>query len=241
MASLGWQDERGPGAEEGSRGDTYTDEVPETAKRLKCRVCTALRLAAAGSVMVMTAENSACPGGSRYLGLAEPAPEGARALRDFLINGEKLLSCPAAIHRSGALTKAQPPLGAADYVLFAPLAQAPLAPDVVVFICNPAQGARLVHLADHETGLPMECDPTGALCRSAITYPLVTGQVNVTFGDITARRFEGFADDELFVTLPLAHLRSAAASLDRCSAGTAPVEIPPEFRRLLQEGEAAEG
>jgi uncharacterized protein (DUF169 family) len=80
----------------------------------------------------------------------------------------------------------------------------------------------------------MECDPTGSLCRSAITYPLVTGKVNVSFGDITARKMEKYPEDELFVTLPYAHLQSAVASIVPCTAGTAKAEIPAGMRRFME-------
>jgi uncharacterized protein (DUF169 family) len=68
-----------------------------------------------------------------------------------------------------------------------------------------------------------------------ITYPLLTGKVNVSFGDVTARKMEKFSENELFVTLPYAHLQSALASLDACTAGTAKTEIPAGMRRLMEE------
>jgi uncharacterized protein (DUF169 family) len=68
-----------------------------------------------------------------------------------------------------------------------------------------------------------------------ITYPLVTGKVNVSFGDITARKMERYPVDELFVTLPYAHLRSVVASFGSCTAGTAKAEIPAGMRRLMKE------
>jgi uncharacterized protein (DUF169 family) len=214
---------------------TYADEAPEGALTDRHRVCGALPAAAQGAIIDMTAENSACPGGSQYLGLRAQAPERWATIRDFLIRGEKLFSCPAAIHRSMALAKVTPPMNLAPHVVFAPLPEAPLAPDVTVFICNAWQAARLINLAYFETGLPMECDPTGSLCRSAITYPLVTNRVNVTFGDVTARRMESYREEELLVSLPLTDLRSVVASLDRCSAGTAAVEIPPAMQEMMAE------
>jgi uncharacterized protein (DUF169 family) len=214
---------------------TYTDEAAEGALSDRCRVCGALREVARGAVIDLTAENSACPGGSQYLGLRAQPAEHQATLRNFLIHGEKLFSCPAAIHRSMAIAKVKPPLGLAPHVLFAPLSQAPLPPDVTVFICNAWQAARLINLAYFETGLPMECDPTGSLCRSAIAYPLLTNRVNVTFGDVTARRMERYGEDELFVSLPYSELRSVVGALDRCSAGTASVEIPPAMQELMAE------
>jgi uncharacterized protein (DUF169 family) len=68
-----------------------------------------------------------------------------------------------------------------------------------------------------------------------ITYPLVTGKVNVSFGDITARKMEKFTADELFVTIPYFHLQSVVASLSSCTAGTAKAEIPAGMRRFMAE------
>ncbi len=214
---------------------TYTDNPPADASTDAYRVCGALQAAAAGTVIDLTGDNSACPGGSTYLGLRAMPPEHAKALREFLIDGEKLFSCPAAINRARALSKATPPFGIAEHVVFAPLDKAPLPPDVTVFICNPWQAARLINLAYYLDGKPMECDPTGALCGAAITYSLVTGNVNVTFGDVTARRMQRYAENELFVSMPLAALEATVASIDRCSAGTAETHIPAAMRRAMAE------
>jgi uncharacterized protein (DUF169 family) len=216
-------------------GVSYTDAAPRDASTGKCRVCGALRNAAEGTVIDLTAKNSTCPGGSQYLGLKAQSPEHARGLREFLIHGEKLFSSPAAIYRSMTLAKVRPPFGLAEHVVFSPLHRAEFRPDIAIFICNAWQAARLINLAYYETGIPMECDPTGSLCRSVVTYPLVTGNVNVSFGDITARKMEKYPENELFVTLPYAHLRSAVASLDVCTAGTAETEIPAAMRRLMEE------
>jgi uncharacterized protein (DUF169 family) len=198
---------------------TFADDLPEGVEAPKCRVCSAVRMAAEGRILALGAENSACPGGSHYLGLRAMEPERAAALREFLIGGEKLLASPAAIHRMQVLSKARPPLGIANYVLFSPLESAPVRPDVIVVACNAWQGARLVNLLTYETGLPMECDPTGAFCRSAITYPLVTGKTNVTFGDVTARRSESVPEDELYVCLPYGDFEIVVRSIDDCGAG----------------------
>jgi uncharacterized protein (DUF169 family) len=213
---------------------SYTDSPAENASTGRCRVCSGIFRAAAGEVLDLTAENSACPGGSLYLGLRPQPPEQAETLREFLINGEKLFSCPAAIHRSWALSKVKPPLGMAKHVVLCPLAKSELKPDVTIFLCNAWQAARLVSLAWYETGMPMECDPTGALCKSVITYPLITGQVNVSLGDITARKSERMSENELFVTLPYVHLRSTIDSIDRCGAGRAKVELPPSMRQMIE-------
>ena len=216
-------------------GVTYTDTGPRDASTRKCRVCGAIRNASEGAVIDLTAKNSTCPGGSQSLGLKAQTPEHARTLREFLIHGEKLFSSPVAIYRSTALAKMRPPLGMAEHVVFSPLHRAEFRPDIAIFFCNAGQAARLINLAYYETGIPMECDPTGSLCRSVITYPLVTGKVNVSFGDITARKMEKYPENELFVTLPYAHLQSVVASLGSCTAGTAEAEIPASMRRIMEE------
>jgi uncharacterized protein (DUF169 family) len=214
---------------------TYTDTPPAGASRAKCRVCGALTAASRGEVIDLSAENSTCPGGSQYLGLVPVPPERAPVLREFLINGEKLFSCPTAIYRAMYLCQVKPPFGLAEHIVFSPLAQAALRPDIAVFVGNAQQAARLITLAFYEDGMPMECDPTGAQCRSVITYPLVTNKVNVSLGDITARRSEEYGDDELFVTLPYASLRSAVNSIPHSSAGTGKAILPPAMRQALEE------
>jgi len=218
---------------------TYSDQAPIQPGQRKCSVCGLLKDVAQGEQFLLTAETSRCPGGSQYLGLQAQHPERARSLRDFLINGEKLFASPACILRAGAMTEAKPPFGAADYIIFSPLEKAPLAPDVTVLLCNGWQAARLINLAYYLDGAPMRCDPTGSLCRSAVTYPLTTGRVNVTFGDVTARKMEKFPEDVVFISLPYLALRSVVESIDRCSAGTAKTEIPAEFRRELEQAEGA--
>jgi uncharacterized protein (DUF169 family) len=203
---------------------TYTDRPPAPAAQPKCRVCSALHKAAAGEIIVMNEENSVCPGGSMYLGFRTQSPEQAVGLREFLINGEKLFSCPASIFRS-MKTGPPPPVGMARYAVFAPLDQMPLRPDVTILFVNPWQAARLVSLAWYETGEALQCDPTGASCRSVITYPLVMNRVNVSFGDITERRSEKLPEDQMYVSLPWVHLRSVVASLEGSSAGRAEIDL----------------
>ena len=220
---------------------TYTDEPPVEVTG-KYRACSALRAASGGQTVVLCATNSTCPGGSTFLGLRLPPPEQGKVLREFLIKGEKIFASPAALHRASALTKAKPPFGTADYVVFAPLEGAELKPDVAIFTCNAWQAARLIGLAYYRDGMPMECDPIGALCRSVMTYPFVTGKVNVSFGDITARKSEHIPADELFISLPYPHLQSVVESIAGCSCGTAKVEFPPAMRELIRRsgGEASE-
>ncbi len=138
---------------------SYADAAPKGSATAGCRVCGALQKAAQGTVIDLTADNSACPGGSQYLGLKAQPPERAQTVRDFLIHGEKLFSSPVAIYRSMARSEVKPPFGLAPHVILSPLPQAELCPDLVVFLVNAWQAARLINLAYFETGIPMQCDP----------------------------------------------------------------------------------
>ena len=68
----------------------------------------------------------------------------------------------------------------------------------------------------------------------AITYPLVTGELNISFYDYTARKMCGVERDKLLVTIPYQRMPEIIESIDKCSAGTAKVEYPQEFREFLQ-------
>lgn len=68
-----------------------------------------------------------------------------------------------------------------------------------------------------------------------IAYPLVSGEINVTFLDWTARRTKPIKAHELIVTVPYHRLPGIVEAIDLCTAGTAKPEIPPEFREVMRE------
>jgi len=208
---------------------TYTNTPPEVQSR-KQWACGALKKAAEGDVICLGAENSSCPGGSWHLGLKPP--ENLEVIAKFLVDGEKLFSSPAAVYRMNTSTNAKPPSGM-KYVVFSPLERAELCPDAVVFLCNPEQASRLVNLACYLDGVALECEPSGSLCMSAIAYPVATGRVNVTFGDITARKLQRYDPGVVFVSIPYTVMRDVMYSLDKCSAGTAEVDREA-FKEMLK-------
>jgi uncharacterized protein (DUF169 family) len=88
---------------------TYALEAPSSAAGGRHRVCDALLAARAGAVIDLTAASCACGGGTSQLGLGpRPTGEDDKALKEFLVDGEKLYSCLAAYHRSHALTPPPP-------------------------------------------------------------------------------------------------------------------------------------
>lgn len=213
---------------------TYSDRPAQNAEVGKKAVCRAIPDAKEGAIFNMSQESSACPGGSWHLGLVPP-PTGeiGDIIKDFIVNGEKIYSSQAALHRALTLTSAQPPLGLAKYVVFSPLEKAEFRPDLVVFLCNAWQGSRLINLAFFMDGLPIRSDPSGSLCMSAIAYPLVTGEVNLTLGDPTARKMQNYKPDELIVSIPYDKMLLVMESIDKCGAGTAKLEMSPAMQKLI--------
>ncbi|HVN95838.1 MAG TPA: DUF169 domain-containing protein [Syntrophorhabdaceae bacterium] len=196
-------------------------------------VCRALQDASGGSIINLTKDNSACHGGTWHLGLGpKPTGDADRALKKFLVEGEKLFCSIAAFYRGMTLT-AQPPLGLADYVVISPLGKAQFRPDLVLFLCNAEQACRILTLATYDSGVSPKTELVGSACHMAITYPLVSGEINVSFMDYTARKMKGYKADELFVSVPYHRMAGIIESIPLCTAGTAKTDYPPEFRQLV--------
>jgi uncharacterized protein (DUF169 family) len=212
---------------------TYSMEPPSAVAEGKHRVCDAFLRARDGATIDLTAATSACPGGTWHLGLGEaPKGEWDKALKEFLVHGEKLYCSIAAFHRALALGT-RPPLGLADHVVLSPLETAQFRPDVVLFICNAEQACRLVTLDGYDTGIPPRIEMTGATCHQAVAYPVVTGELNVSLMDYTSRHIRGYTPADLLVSIPYHRFHGVIRSIDHCTAGRAKMEIPESFRRLM--------
>ena len=211
---------------------TFSMKPPSTSDGKRHRVCDAFLTARNGGVIDLTAETSVCPGGSVYLGLKEPPRgEAEEALKEFLVDGEKLFCSIGAFHRARSLSP-NPPTGLAEHVIMSPLEKAELRPDLVVFVCNAEQACRLVTLDGYDTGIPPRIHMAGATCAQAVAYPLVTGELNVSLMDYTSRRIPGYKAADLLVAVPYHRFHGIMRSIPDCTAGTAKMEIPDAFRRV---------
>jgi len=218
---------------------TYSMTPATGAKKARPAVCQALIDAHRGAIINITEETCGCPGGVWHLGLGPPpSGKGAEALKKFLVEGEKLFCTLATMHRTMRLTSA-PPEGLAKYVVLSPLEKAEFMPDLVVFLCNPEQACRLVTLATFPGGKPPKLEIMGSTCHMVIGYPLVSGELNVSLMDWTDRSHRDYKPDELFVTIPYDLMHGLMWSVDRCGAGTAKFELPPEMRELARRSGAA--
>lgn len=212
---------------------TYSMIPPSKSVAGKYRECDAFLKARDGKVIDLTASTSACAGGTWHLGLGEhPKGEADKALKDFLVNGEKLYCSIAAFHRSQSLTT-QPPLGLADHIVFSPMDKAEFRPDIVLFICNAEQACRLITLDGYDTGIPPKLEMSGSTCHQAVAYPLVSGELNVSLMDYTSRHIIGYKDEDLLVSIPYHRFHGVMRSIDHSTAGKAKMEIPESFRRLM--------
>jgi uncharacterized protein (DUF169 family) len=215
-------------------------EPDPRAKEGRYWVCQALQRAREGEILDLSRQTSACGGGTFHLGLGpRPTGEADAALKKFLVQGERLFCSLAALQRVRSLTL-PPPLGLADHILMAPLEQVEKRPDLVIFLVNPEQACRLLTLATFMDGIPPKMEMAGATCYTTITYPLISGEINLSLLDYTARRMRRFAPDELFLTIPFPKMPNLIESIPHCSAGTAEVEIPPEFRKYMSSMPEAE-
>lgn len=208
---------------------TYTYDDLEGASGEPCRVCNALMQAHHGDTIALTVENSTCGGGTWHLGLGDPpGGEAGKALRNFLVHGEKLACSYATFHRMMALTS-PPPKDVADHVVFAPMDSVPLEPDIVIFMVNAEQACRLLTLYTYFTGKAPQTEMMGSGCHMAVAYPLVSGEMNVSFSDWTARPMMKLQPDELIVSVPYHLLPEIIEAIPRCTAGTAKGRPISEF------------
>ncbi|MDM8001214.1 MAG: DUF169 domain-containing protein [Dehalococcoidia bacterium] len=201
-------------------GVKYTDEVstPKPAQG-KYTVCTGILEAAEGKVVMLSKETCPCPGGQVHLGLTE-----AKAIPlKFLVEGEKLWCDVKTATRSRIewLKIAPPPLGIAGKVYLYPASMDVFVPDLVLFLVNAEQVSRLITLAQFWDGKTPSFEMRGAMCWSAITYPLVSGNFNITVGDISGRRIAGWNENIMIATVPVEKVQGIADAIDKSTAGTA--------------------
>jgi uncharacterized protein (DUF169 family) len=208
---------------------TFTNDEVSGGQYERTSICKALKRAGEGDCFVIDAKVETCPGGSRYCGFTEFTEEQKRRLQRFLTKGEKLTSTIVSFERMLKLP-VQPPTGLADRLVICPLEKTTIRPDIVLFQCNPEQACRLITLDTYWDGISPKQQVIGALCYSSITYPTMTGCTNMTTGDWTARKQQGFEPDILFFSVPYERMYNLIAAIPNCSAGDAEAVIPEEFR-----------
>jgi uncharacterized protein (DUF169 family) len=219
-------------------GVTYTDEPPAVEPEPgSYPVCGAILRAANGAVIMLTEDRCACPGGRRHIGLTQRST----IPWQLLVEGEKLWYDVKTAVRSSMETEkfARPPVGLAAHVYFYPVSKRVFRPDLVLLLVDAEQAARLITLNQFWDGKTPSLEMRGSLCWSMVTYPLISGNFNLSVGDISARRMERWDSDLMVASIPVEKLRGIAEAVPLSTAGTA--EPSEQFHQMTEEMRAKSG
>ena len=205
------------------------------AQEKKVRICKAILDAGKGQTLVLAKDNNLCFGASWHLGFHKiKDPKVQEMVNKFVVEGEKLFCSYEAL--ANLMTQMEEvPDNTGSYFLLSPMEHAAQIPQIVIFIVNAEAACRLLTFVTFFDGQMPAIKIGGPTCRLSIMYPLLTGQVNISFYDHTARKLCNVEKDKLIVTLPYAMIPRIISSIDTCSGGRARMEFPPEFRAFLQK------
>jgi len=201
----------------------------------KVRVCRAILRVGAGETVQISKENNGCFGAAWHMGfrkMKDPKVKGM--IEKFVVEGEKLFASYEALDTLVSQMEDVPD-NSGSYFLLSPLEKAEFEPELVIFVCDAEAACRLLTLATFSDGIMPKIKIGGPTCRMAITYPLVSGELNISFYDYTARKMCKVEKDKLLISIPYGKLPQIVESIDICSAGRAKIEYPQEFREFLQK------
>ena len=176
--------------------------------------CTFWKLAAEGSVFfTVNADHYNCPIGSFTQNVQLPEERGGELQQTLGLMSDIGYVRMEEVPQIFRLTQAP------GCVVYAPLADTPLAPAVVLFAGRPASLMLLVEAATRAgvaSSLPLLARPT---CM-AIPAALASGVVS-SAGCIGNRVYTGIGDDELYTAAPAASLEAVARELETIRAANA--------------------
>ena len=201
----------------------------------KNRICRRILDSAKGESFTIDKTNNACFGASWHLGFTKIRdPKIINMIKKFVIEGEKLFCSYEALDKLIAQMEEVPDNSNSHFIL-SPLEKCESEPELVIFVCNAEVTCRLLTLATFIDGVMPKIKIGGPTCRMAIIYPLLTGELNISFYDHTARKMCNVEKDKLLVSIPYKKIPAIIESIDKCSAGRAKIEYPQEFREFLQK------
>lgn len=201
----------------------------------KTRICRAILDAGSGKTIQLDKTNNICFGGSWHLGFSQVKDsKAAEMLKKFVVEAEKVVCSLSALDNLLQHMDA-PPDNSQNHFLLAPMEKSEFQPDLIIFIVNPDAACKLLTLAIFPDGEMPNIKIGGPTCRLGIIYPLVKNEMNISFYDHTARKLCNVEKDKLLVSIPYNRIPKIAESIDKCSAGRAKIECPPEFKGFLQQ------
>jgi uncharacterized protein (DUF169 family) len=208
---------------------------PSESADKKIRICRAIIDATKGEILKLDKQNNACFGASWHLGFHKiDDPKVLRMIKKFVVEGEKLFCSYEALDKLMTQFEDVGDNSESHFVL-SPLEKCESEPQLVIFLCNSEVACRLLTLVTFVDGVMPKIKIGGPTCRMAIIYPLLKQEVNLSFYDYTARKMCNVDKDKLIVSIPYKRFPPIVENIDKCSAGRAKIEYPPEFRQFLQK------
>jgi len=220
------------GIEKEPVGVKYTDEDPRVEIEAgNYTVCGAILAASKGKIILLSEDRCACPGGKTHLGLTQKREIPWK----MLVEGEKLWCDVKTAIRSGVEVDkiAGPPYGLSKKIFLYPVRKGIFQPDLILMLVNAEQASRLITLNQFWDGKTPSIEMRGSLCWSMITYPLVSGNFNLSVGDISARRMERWDPNIMAASIPWERIRGIADAVDLSTAGRA--EPSEEFELMTEK------
>lgn len=202
----------------------------------KVRICRGFLEAAKGKTLKINRDNNACFGAAWHLGFhkLEKDSQVLNMVKKFVVEGEKLFSSYPALDTLMSQMEEVPDNSKAHFLL-CPLEKCETKPQLLIFVCNADVACRLLTLATFIDGVMPRIKIGGPTCRMAVMYPLLTGELNISFYDYTARKMCNVEKDKLLISIPYKRIPQIVESIDKCTAGRAKIEYPQEFREFLQK------
>lgn len=188
-------------------------------KEKKFRICRAILDAGRGETIDISKKSNMCFGSGWHLGFYKPKDKKILDIvKKFVVEKERLFCSYEAL--DNLLRQMDDPLDNSGSVYsLAPMEKAKSAPQLVIFIVDAEAACRLLTLATFPDGIMPKVKIGGPACRLGITYPLVTGELNISFYDHTARKLSGIGRDKLIVSVPYSKIPQMIKDLDKCPAG----------------------
>lgn len=201
----------------------------------KVRICRAILDAAGGEVIHLDKATNACFGASWHLGFSQIKDQKTiNMIKKFVVEGEKLFCSYETLDKLLSQMP-EPPDNSACYFLISAMEKLECRPQLVIFVVNAEAACRLLTLVTFLDGNMPKIQIGGPTCRMSVIYPLITGEVNLSFYDYTARKMCNLEKDKLLISIPYDKIPKIIDALKKCSAGEAKIEFPQEFREFLQK------
>jgi uncharacterized protein (DUF169 family) len=114
-------------------------------------------------------------------------------------------------------------------VVYSPLGDAPVAPDVVLFVCKP-RAAMLLNEAANRAGVASGAPALGRPTCMALPASLQHGAI-LSLGCIGNRRYTGLGEDQMYFVLRGRDLAAVAEALDVVTGANAALSVYAKGRR----------